>query len=56
LAKKKSQSGLTWGFLEKEIDAWSKKTGVKTAGLLTWLHDHREVTEVEYLKKDAEAK
>jgi hypothetical protein len=56
LAKKKSQSGLTWGFLEKEIDAWSKKTGIKTAGLLTWLHDHREVTEVEYLKKDAEAK
>ena len=56
LAKKKSQSGLTWGFLEKEIDAWSKKTGVKTVGLLTWLHDHREVTEVEYLKKDAEAK
>lgn len=54
LAKKKSTSGLTWGYIEREIDAWSKKTGHSSTGLLMWLQSHREVTEVEYLKKDGD--
>lgn len=44
----------SWGFLEKEIAAWGSKSGVNAAqcqSLVKWLHDHREVKEVEHLRK-----
>lgn len=47
-------AGLTWGFLEREVGAWAAHSGVSpatAAGLLKWLHEHRDVKEVEYLKR-----
>jgi len=54
LQTKSVASAPTWGFLEKEIVAWSATSGVtpvQTQSLLKWLHAHREVKEVEHLKK-----
>lgn len=54
LTQKKTPAGLTWGYLEREIPAWATATGLKptqSAGLLKWLHDNREMKEVEALKK-----
>lgn len=54
LANRKATAGLTWGYLEKEIDAWAAKTGsTQGASLLKWLQEHRATKDVEYLKKEA---
>ena len=52
LTKRKVTSGLTWGYLDREITNWSKNTGIQIKSLIAWLQDHREITEVEGLKKD----
>ena len=49
IQKKAVPSGLTWGFLEKEVDAWTA-AGQKTP-LIRWLHDRREIKETEILRK-----
>jgi hypothetical protein len=54
IIKKKSSSGLTWGYLEKEVPAWATRAGLtatQSAGLIEWLHTHRETKEVEVLRK-----
>ena len=54
IVKRKSVSGLTWGFLDKEIAAWATTQHIsptQVQGLLKWLHDHRETTITENLKK-----
>jgi hypothetical protein len=54
IIKKKSSSGLTWGYLEKEVPAWATRAGLtasQSAGLVEWLHTHRETKEVEVLRK-----
>ena len=55
LETKKTTSGLSWSYLEKEIPEWATKNGVtaaQSASLLTWLHAHRTTTEAEVLKKE----
>jgi hypothetical protein len=55
LETKKTPSGLTWSYLEKEVPAWATKNGVtavQAASLLTWLHAHRTTNETEVLKKE----
>jgi len=54
LAQRKTPGSLTWGYLEKEIPAWATDAGLRpnqAASLLKWLQDHREIREVEFLKK-----
>lgn len=54
IQKKKVPAGLSWGYLEKEVPAWATKSGLnanQSTALLKWLHDHREVKDVESLKK-----
>jgi hypothetical protein len=56
IQKKKVQSGLSWGYLEKEIPAWGTRSGIsanQSSALVKWLHEHREIKEVESLKKNA---
>ena len=56
IQKKKVPSGLSWGYLEKEIPAWATRSGVpanQSSALVKWLHEHREMKEVESLKKNA---
>jgi hypothetical protein len=58
IAKKKSSSGLTWGYLEREVPAWATRAGLtasQSAGLLQWLQAHRETKEIEILRKIAGA-
>ncbi|NCY20959.1 hypothetical protein EBX31_03260 [bacterium] len=57
IGRRAAPAGLTWGYLEREIGAWAAHNGMPaatTAGLVKWLHDHREVKEVEYLKRSDE--
>ena len=54
LARRHSASGLTWGFLEREIPEWARHNGVSAtaaSGLVKWLQERREVREVEYIKR-----
>lgn len=54
LTQKKTPAALSWAYLEREIPAWATASGLKpsqSAALLKWLHDHREIKEVEALKK-----
>ena len=54
LQKKSTLSTLSWGYIEKEIEAWAKSTHISPAqskSLIQWLHDHRESKEIESLKK-----
>ena len=54
ISKKKTPSGLTWGYLEREVPAWATRTGLtatQSTGLIQWLHSHRETKETEVLKK-----
>ncbi len=54
ITTKKTASGLTWGYLEREVPAWATRTGLtasQSAGLLAWLHSHRETKESEVLRK-----
>jgi hypothetical protein len=54
ITKKKTPSGLTWGYLEREVPAWASRSGLsatQSAGLVEWLHSHRETKETEVLKK-----
>lgn len=54
ITKKKTASGLTWGYLEREVPAWATRAGLtasQSAGLLEWLHSHRETKEAEVLRK-----
>jgi hypothetical protein len=54
LASRKAREGLTWSYLEKEIAAWSTKTGLsptQNMSLIKWLQEHRGSSEIEYLKK-----
>jgi hypothetical protein len=54
IVKRKNTSGLTWGFLDKEIAAWATQqqiTPSQVQSLLRWLHEHRETTMTETLKK-----
>jgi hypothetical protein len=54
ITKKKVPAGLTWGYLEREVPAWATRSGLsatQSAGLLQWLHSHRETKETEVLKK-----
>jgi len=56
IVKRKSVSGLTWGFLEKEVAAWATTQNIsptQVQGLVQWLHDHRETTVSENLKKSS---
>jgi hypothetical protein len=58
LAQRRTPGNLTWGYLEKEIPAWATQAGLKpsqAASLVTWLQDHREAKEAEYLKKGTTA-
>ena len=53
ITKKKTPSGLTWGYLEREVPAWASRSGLsatQSAGLVEWLHSHREPKETEVLK------
>jgi hypothetical protein len=55
LESKKTSSGLSWTYLEKEIPEWATKSGVtaaQSASLIKWLQTHREIKEVESLKKE----
>jgi hypothetical protein len=55
LESKKTPSGLSWTYLEKEIPEWATKSGitaVQSASLIKWLQTHREIKEVESLKKE----
>lgn len=59
LQTKSVASAPTWGFLEKEIAAWSATSGVtsaQTQSLLKWLQAHREVKEVEHLRKQGRSR
>ena len=59
LQSKSVASAPTWGFLEKEIAAWSATSGVtsaQTQSLLKWLHAHREIKEVEHLRKQGRSR
>jgi hypothetical protein len=54
LVQRRQPGGLTWSYLEREIPVWAARSGVSAAhatGLIKWLHDHRDVKEVEVLKK-----
>jgi hypothetical protein len=53
LQKKTTPSSLSWGYLDKEIQAWAASTGnpAQSQSLLRWLREHRESKEVESLKK-----
>lgn len=54
LQKKTTPSSLSWGYLDKEIQAWAASTGLgptQSQSLIRWLHEHRESKEVESLKK-----
>ena len=54
LTKKKNPGSLTWTWLNKETGAWARSAGLsekQSQGLSRWLQDHREVKEVEFLKK-----
>ena len=58
LAHRKTQTELSWAYLEREIPAWATKSGLPeahAASLLKWLQDHRESREKDYLKKIAGA-
>ena len=58
IQKKKVPAGLSWGYLEKEVPAWATKSGLnanQSSALLKWLHDHRELKDVETLKKSEKA-
>lgn len=55
LQRKSVPGSLSWGYLEKEIPAWATRSGVSAVqaqSLVRWLHDHRELKEVESLKKN----
>jgi hypothetical protein len=57
LSRRTAPAGLTWGYLEREVGAWAAHSGVApatAASLLKWLHEHREVKELEYLKRTEE--
>lgn len=59
LQTKSVASAPTWGFLEKEIAAWSATSGVtsaQTQSLLKWLQAHREIKEVEHLRKQGRSR
>ena len=54
LTKKKTHGALSWTWLNKETGAWARSTGLpekQVHGLATWLQEHREVKEHEFLKK-----
>lgn len=54
IVKRKSVSGLTWGFLDKEIAEWATAQHIsptQAQSLIQWLHEHREYTTTETLKK-----
>ncbi len=54
ITRKKTASGLTWGYLDREVPAWATRAGLsaaQSASLLQWLHDHRETKEMEMLRK-----
>lgn len=57
LQKKQVASGLTWGFLEKQVAAWASSSPSpalnpsQVQSLLQWLRTHREVKETETLRK-----
>ena len=56
IVKRKSVSGLTWGFLEKEVAAWATSQNIsptQVQGLILWLHEHRETSVSENLKKSS---
>lgn len=54
LVQKRQPGPPTWTYLEREIPAWATKSGLtpaQAAGLLKWLHEHRDEKEVECLVK-----
>ena len=54
LARRHTAGGLTWGFLEREIPEWARRSGFSPAvasGLIKWLQEHRDAKDVEYLKR-----
>ena len=54
LQKKSTLGSLSWGYVEKEIEAWAKSANIsptQSKSLIQWLHDHRESKELESLKK-----
>lgn len=54
LTERRTPAALSWTYLEREIPAWATSAGLRpnqAAGLLAWLHDHREIKETEVLKK-----
>lgn len=54
IAHRKERSGLTWGYLEREVVAWATHARLSPAqaqSLLSWLQTHRETHDTEYLKK-----
>jgi hypothetical protein len=54
MTKKKSPGSLSWTWLNRETAAWAHSAGLsekQSQGLSKWLQDHREVKEVEFLKK-----
>ena len=52
LTTRKAVSGLTWSYLEREIPA-SGLSAVQSASLIKWLKEHREISDVEYIKKES---
>lgn len=42
---------LSWTYLEQEVAAWARSTGVQPTGLLQWLQDHRGMQETPCLKR-----
>jgi hypothetical protein len=54
LSTRRNSAQLTWGYLEKEIPAWcasQRLTPTQAANLTEWLQTHREVKEMEFLRK-----
>lgn len=54
IARRKSQTGLSWTYLDREVPAWAASSGLTPAqstSLLSWLREHRGTQEAEFLKK-----
>ena len=54
VTQRRSQKGLSWSYLEREVPAWATRSGLtptQAASLITWLRGHRETEEVEVLAR-----
>ena len=48
---RRCKGDLSWSYLEREVAAWARSTGLQPTGLLQWLQDHRGTQETPCLKR-----